>query len=213
MTKFESSLGTKEVDSGSFRRFSVPDESQSLPPESYGRQAPPETPDMNQLEREKIKKLRELENQVAEARKAKIEDRISPEAKRRVEILSGIGRASVDITIGDHTFTLRTLTAYEQRELALIGFDLAQNQRGDIQFEIRSQILSRALAAVDGQDFSAIVGSDDSDVRMMGLEQLDEVVLRLLMQEYQKLSEENNKKFGIKTEEDLEEVVEDIKKA
>lgn len=212
MATFESKLGSKEVEGGSFRNFSVPDETEGsgMAPsfEVQNPEAFDPAPDMERLNR-----LKELENQVSEARKAKLEGKISPEAKKRIELLTGIGQATKDVAIGENVFTLRTLAGDEQRALSLIGFNLAHNPRGDLQFEIRAQILARAVCAIDGQSFSNIVGSDDVDIHMMAIEKLDDTVLRLLIQNYNELSNENNKKFGIKTDEDVKEVVEDIKKA
>lgn len=201
MATFETPLGTKEVESGNFRTFSVSDESS------------PQEPAAASPDQDKLARLKRLEAEVSEARKAKLEGKVSAEAKKRIEILCGIGRATKDITIGEHVFTLRTLSGAHQRELSLIGFDLAINQRGDMQYEIRSQIIARSLYAIDGQLFVDIVGSNDVDVMIGAIEKLDDVVLRLLMQHYSELSDENNRSFGIKTEEEVKEVVEDIKKA
>lgn len=202
MAKFESNLGTKNIGNDGFRTFSVSDESNISP------DVPPSPTIMNEEQRKS-----ELEKKIKQARRDKIENRVSAEAKKRIEMLAGIGRATKEVELEGHTFVLRGLNGRDQRELSLLGFAMASEQRGDFQFEIRSQILGRALVSIDGASFASIVGSDDLDVKMEALELMDDAILQFLMSTYRIFSKENDEKYEIKTIDEAKEVIEDIKKA
>lgn len=157
-----------------------------------------------------------LESKVHQARKEKSDlikygPRITDFAKRRIEILSNIGRLTRDVQIGESVFSLRTLKEHEQRAATLAS---VENAKLDLQihFEGRKQQLSRALYKIDGEDIAIVLGTDDPEARLELLGALEDIVVEKLWTELVSLKDEVRTKYGIKSAKDAEEVAADLKK-
>lgn len=205
--EIESKLGRQAYSGGSSDRrvFTIPNEDQQF---QGSIQQPPRRRDSEGLDEEQIK---ELES----ARKMKMdrENRISPEARTRIEFLSGIGRLEESVKVENTKFTLQSLKAYEQEEV----FDCISNL-GDVtavkmQFEIRAQTLARAIYAIDDQPLGIVVGSNHIEDKVAAMRELDENVADYLYKWYQEnIVKKAQSKYSVKNEEEAKEVVEAVKK-
>jgi hypothetical protein len=158
----------------------------------------------------------ELEAQVKAARQEKAEllksgPRITDHAKRRIELLAGIGRLTKDIKIADTVFTLRTLKSRETKEAMM---DTLANVKSDLEagFEARKHQLVRALYKIDGADIDEVLGTSDPEAKLELIDDLEEVTVAKLWDELAALKEEAKTKYGITTAKVAEEVASDLKK-
>jgi hypothetical protein len=209
--KFESSLGNKEIKGSPPRRFVVPDESEN-------NQQQFDVPDDDQFVHQRDPMFEhkitqaELEEQSKSAHRQRLEgaSRISPAAKKRIEILSGIGRSTKDVEIDGAIFSLRTLKGMEIRQIIKEMFEIQGNS--EQMYYLRAQTLAYSLYSVDGQDFGLIIGSDLIEDKVKFVQELDEYVLQKLNDEYAALASSAKKKYATPQDE-VKEVVEDLKKS
>jgi hypothetical protein len=138
--------------------------------------------------------------------------RIGDESKKRIEILGNIGRLTKDVVIGENTFSLRTLKAKETREAAMLAFATSRTEL-ELSFAARQQQLARSIIKVDGNDFGLTIGSDDLDKKIAVIEDWEEIVVNKLFNEFMKLKNEAEAKYGISTVEEAKEVATDLKKS
>jgi hypothetical protein len=91
---------------------------------------------------------------------------------------------------------------------------LASEFDGTVQspFEIRKQFLSRSIIQVGDIDIAQFIGSNDFEAKLAFIEELDEFLSNRLYDEYVSLTKEAKEKYYIKTEADVQEVVNDLKK-
>lgn len=156
----------------------------------------------------------EYENAVREARKQKLANanKIGDAAKKRIEILANIGRLTRDVEIGGFSFSLRTLKSKETREAALATFSVALTQI-EASYEARKQQLARSIFKIDGEDIEVIIGSNNLDDKIKFIDDnLEDIVVEKLWNEFILLKEESKEKYGINTVKEAEEVSEDLKK-
>jgi len=139
--------------------------------------------------------------------------RILGQAKNRIEILANIGRLTRDVTIGGHTFSLRTLKAREVREASLLTFNPAFKLDMELMYEARCQQLARSMYKIDGQDIGLVLGDDSVEARLKFLDDQEESAVSRLFDEYTALKTDAQKQFGISTDAEAKEVSEDLKKA
>lgn len=175
------------------------------PPQSQTFGTPPPQHDMSQGE---------LEAAIREARAQKLANanKIGDEAKKRIELLANIGRLNRDVKIGGYTFSLRTLKSKESREAALATFATSVTQL-EASYEARKQQLARAIFKIDGEDLEVVLGSRNIDDVMKFIEDnLEDIVVEKLWDEFISLKEESRSKYGINTVKQAEEVSEDLKK-
>ncbi len=135
---------------------------------------------------------------------------IQPEAKERVEFLAGLGRMTKDVSIAGTVFSIRTLKARENRESI---FAAAQVSRVETLFEGRCQQLARAIYKIDNVDIFYVLGTDELEARLHYVEELDENVANYLYDEFGSLNNEAVKKYGLKSEADVKEIVDEVKKS
>lgn len=158
--------------------------------------------------------VNDLEARLDAARREKrdAQNKATPAAKSRIDHLIGLGRATVDVQIENTVFSLRTLKSRELREATnIVIVDGASN--ADSIFELRVQYLARALYAVDGYPIKQVLNSDDPEVTVEFLNEMDESIVECLYSHYSKLSKENTEKYAIKTDQDVKEVAESLKKS
>jgi len=134
---------------------------------------------------------------------------LNPNAKKRVEILSGIGRVKKDVAIDGVQFSLRTLKVKEIQEISNLLFSNSNNL--ETLFNTRKIHLSYSLFAIDGNKIEDILETDDLDAKQELIEELDETTIQVLYKEYGILNEESKIKYGL-NDIKVEEVSEDIKK-
>lgn len=150
------------------------------------------------------------------ARRAHMEQKSTPErigeqAKKRIEILAGIGRLTKEVSIGGTMFSLRTLKAKETKEAALATFSSVGTQL-EASYEARLQQLARSIFKIDGNDVDAVLGTSDVADRITKLENLEEVVINKLWDDFVALKNDADKQYAINTDTQAKEVGEDLKK-
>lgn len=226
MPKFKSPLGDKEFAGQGMKEFDVPDETdenmspimRQRGPSLHGSQPPVDIEAarayQNRLQQSDMSfdEASDIERRIKEAREAKRtgRERLNDGAKRRIEMLVGMTRSTREIDINGNLFVLQTLRSGEMRQaiMAAAEFD------GTVQspFEIRRQLLSRSLSQVAGVETAQFVGSPDLEAKLQLIDDLDEALLNRLYNEYLFLVDDARNKFSIKSVEEAQEVVEDLKK-
>lgn len=222
MGKFDSPLGAKNFSGGAMREFDVPDESQPSMPRRHNLQQP--LPDFDAIrefqsrldnedgEDDRIQEMAQKEREFREAREAKksSKERLNDGARRRIEMLVGMSRLSRTVTLDDNEYQLQTLKAKEMRDVftATAKFD------GSVEspYEMRKQLVGRSLTHVAGYDIEQFVGANSIEARLAFIDELPESLLDRIFHEYQLLVKESMDKYSIKTESDVKEVLEDLKK-
>jgi hypothetical protein len=225
MPKFDSPIGSKQFQGQPMREFNVPDDSGYEQPT----QRPTRTPheplpafderSMREFQSQMqppppgpVREMTDIEREILAAKKAKREgkERLSDGARRRIEMLIGMTRITRDIDISGQMYKLQTLTSEELRDaiVAAAEFD------GTVQFifETRKQLLARSLTVVSGVEIDQFLNSRDLEDRLYFIELLDHALLSRLYSEYVTLSKEAQDRYSPKTEEQVKEVLEDLKK-
>lgn len=132
-------------------------------------------------------------------------------AKKRVEILANIGRLTKDVEVEGITFGLRTLKTKETRDATMSIFECKND--ADAAFEIRRQTLARAINQIDGQEIELALGSDDFALKLSLIDDMEDTIVTKLYNSFNELRQEVRVKYGLETEAQAKEVVEDIKKS
>lgn len=153
----------------------------------------------------------EEEDQLRRARKEKLNPPINTHTRSRIEFLADIGKMTKDILIGGVTFTLRTLKSREQKQVYL-GLVDATN-KVDEAYNIKFYTLAYSVSKLDGQPIEMVMNVKTFDDKLKMLEQLEESITDKLFAGYQELKELSEKQFSIKTESDVKEVADALKKA
>ena len=229
MPNFESPISNKKFQGQPMRNLEIPDESGTPqgPPMGGGKFSPSVThrygapmdeqqmlefqqrvdaannPDFN---------LSEIERDVKRSREDKIRghNRLNEGAKRRIDMLVGITRGTRTAEIEGNVYSFKTLKSREMREvwMACAEFD------GTVQFpfELRRQLLARSLTQIAGVETAQFIGSDSLDDKLLFIDDADDTLLVRLYDEYLIMVKETKDRYAIKTEADVKEVVEDLKK-
>ena len=209
MVEIESQLGKKvySASSGDRRVLTVSEEDpvmqqQSFQQPSQSREGP------IRMTLDEMQEIEEMRNKSRD-----MQTRVSPEARNILEFLSGIGRMEESVVIETTKFTLQSIKSGEQEEVFEVIADLGNVSTIKLQFEIRAQTLARALYAIDDQPFGLVIGSNYMKDRVAATRQFDENVADYLYKWYQEhIVKKAQDKYGVKTEEDAQEVIESIKK-
>lgn len=153
-----------------------------------------------------------LQTQIEQARQEKLEStiKISSAAKKRLEILSGLGRAVKEIDVDGAIFSIRTLKSSELREIVWAASNA--HEGADSVFEARAQTLARVIFKIDGQDVGLIIGDNSMEAKLSFVQELDEEVAQYLYREYTNLVNENKKKYS-NVEQEVKEISDEIKKS
>lgn len=224
MAHFESPLGSKKITAAPLKEYDVPDESGYVEPTNpvpVAKQRTISIPSEGELQsfrsrlESEYESPAEAEHQLRQAKAAQQaslqgKERLGDGARRRIEMLVGMTRSTREVVIGETTFVLQTLRSKEMREAMMV----ASEYDGTIQspFEIRRQLLGRALKQVAGVDIEQFVGSNALEARMSFVDEQDDTLLNRLYEEYLTLVREAKDKYAIKTEEEAKEVINDLKK-
>lgn len=140
--------------------------------------------------------------------------KVSLDGRDRINYLIGIGRKTIDVPVGDVVFTLRTLKTREMRD-ALVAANDFETKTFEHYYNLRNYTMAFALTAVDNMSLDLVLGIKDlnpNNVIDYLLDEMDDVVLDYLYEKFLKLHNDQKNLFIIKTENELKEVTEDIKK-
>lgn len=139
------------------------------------------------------------------------ETKMSDHAKKRVEILANIGRLTRNVDIDGIQFALRSLKAREARETTMSIFACVNDV--DASFEIRRQTLARAIYEIDGQSLDVALGGSDFALKLKLIDDMEDVTIIRLYNEFNELRNEIQTRYGLQSEKEVKEVLEDIKKS
>ena len=233
MPEFRSPLGNKQIQGQPMRDIAVPDETGQQPGPAqrmrHGRAHPDEPVFDERAMRElqaqmepqytpphaqtpPMRELSEVEQQILNAKRARREgkERLSDGARKRIEMLIGMTRMTREVDIEGQLYVLKTLTSEELRDAmtATAEFD------GSVQFifETRRQLLARSLTMIAGVDIDQFLNSYDLEDRLYMIEKLDHALLMRLYNEYTSLAGEAQARYSPKTDAQVKEVLEDLKK-
>ena len=160
-----------------------------------------------------------------------VENRALQEARRRIEIITGLGRKTRDVKIetddGQLTFTLRTLKTFEQNCLAQVveSVDRIPLPDGRSTFsptsmhKIKIEALGHSLFLVDGQSVDIVLGTanldyeDQLSARKDLVSEMDGALIDHLFIQYEELAKEAYDGYAPKTAEEAKEVVETVRKS
>ena len=135
---------------------------------------------------------------------------LEPDKKNKIELLLGLKRKYANVTIDGHEITLRNLTAKESKMLVKTAFTMQEeNRQVDQLYDIRNYTIAFAIYAIDDVKISDILGENDNmDMRVSLIEEMPESAVSELHASY----EEFIAIKAPKTEAEVKEVIEDIKK-
>ena len=208
MPTFKSDISNRSFQTQPMREFEVPDGSALLPTQtqSFTTAIPTD------LYGTPVSNLADIEREVAEAKRAKMtgKEKLGDTARKRIEILTGLGRLEREVEIEGVKFGLHSLKGRELREIfsAIAPYDGTV----ELSFELRKQTLARALHRVFDTDLDLYLGNNTLEARLEIVEEMDEAVLSRLQAEYQLMVDEINQKYAIKTSEDAKTLADDLKK-
>jgi hypothetical protein len=217
MPNFESPIGGRSFPENNLREFSVSDET-GYSSSQHSHQHHHQEQDLNKNIKSFQNKMQQsfeddnaskLEKELANKRLGR--DKINDGARRRIEMLLGMTQLTKEFTIEDNSFTLRTLKSKEMRDSIME----ASNFDGTVQapYEIRRQLLARALTHVAGIEIEQFISSNTLESKLLFIDELDEALLNRIYNEYLILNKESKEKYSLKEDADVKEVVEDIKKS
>jgi hypothetical protein len=164
-------------------------------------------------------------------RQEEAENRALQEARRRIEIITGLGRRTRDVPIetdeGNLTFTLRTLKTFEQNCLAQVveSVDRVTLSNGNVTFtptsmhKIKTEALSHSLFLVDGQSVDVVLGTANLEyeeqvaARKDLVREMDGALIDYLFLQYEELAKEAYDGYAPKTAEEAKEVVDTVRKS
>jgi hypothetical protein len=192
MSKIRSEIGESSFNGPGQRRFVVNDESQA--PIQRGREIDPAV--ANTL------------RQQAQAQQEQIESRNIGDSRRRIDIITGLGRRTRDVPVetddGTVVFTLRTLKTFEQNELAQVieSSEHLTDQQGRLMFaptslaKIKLESLAHSLFLIDGQSIDIVLGTANISyveqvlARKDLIQEMDHVLINHLYNNYEQLTKE-----------------------
>ena len=218
-TRVSSSIGESNFTNPSGKSFVVQDESLER-----SQRVPTRAQAINPSAVAEMRKQAMEQSQQAESRAL-------VEAKRRVEIITGLGRKTKDVLIetdeGNLTFTLRTLKSFEQNCLAQVveSVERVKLPTGGFSFtptgmyKIKTEALSHSLHLIDGQSIDIVLGTANMDYSEQVLArkelvcEMDGALVDHLFIQYEVLSSEARDGYEPKNEEEVKEVVDTIRKS
>ncbi len=147
------------------------------------------------------------EEHLAPAREA--QKRTTPDAKKRLDLLLGIGRTTKDVMIEGYKFTLRSLKSSEMKEIVTAA---SKVQGTEFMFEMRTQTLARSLVKIEDQPIELIIDNNTLEARLYYIEECEDHIVHILYTAYTDMIKENQEKYGVKNEKEAQEVLDQVKK-
>lgn len=222
MTEFNSPLGKKTFSSSQNPKvFDIPDESEAL--ESRLNQSPQhrvsEAPDPTKWQPGVAVQLTPEQFNAMMAQRQAVKDdikKVSQFSRERINILTNIGRIKTNVTIGENTFTLRSL---KDREVKQIFSSLNEvKNASQLALALRTSYLAYSICEIDGHSIADVLGIIEGSENyyesiIAFLEESEDYVIDHLYNKYNEMINNIKQKFSVNTEEKSKEVLEDIKKS
>lgn len=155
------------------------------------------------------------------------EQRALIESRHRVELITGLGRKTKEVSIDNIIITLRSLKAFEQNCLSQV---IAAQERiiladGKFSFtpigmyNIKTEALSHSLYLIDGQLAEIVLGTINSSyeeqvsARKDLITEMDGELINYLFLQFENLSAETRDGYAPKSTQEVKEVVDTIRKS
>jgi hypothetical protein len=198
------------------KRWSVPDlDQQAQPQEPVYKTINPL--DVTNMRRQAQERAQEAEIQAVRS------------SQQRIDMLTGLGRRTVDVPINDSkngiiVFTLRTLKVFEKRDYAKVmtNAEKVTLKDGSVSFslpstyDVKRESISNSLYLIDGLTLDMVLGTSDCSLSEQKsakdwlIENMDDEVVDRLFEEYNKLIKSYKQPS---TPEEVSEVVDAINKS
>lgn len=222
MTEVESPLGKAsfaDPQPGQNRVLTVDDQSEMQAHPAYHRRPTPQTHQAQQAQQIANltrpltpEEMEEITRQRAEAQQVK--SRVSQTARDRIEFLTQIGRIRNDFEIDGVKFSFQSLKSRELEEIHDLMVSLGTTTESKLNLEVRKHVLARSLYAVDDIPVKDIIGTDELEAKLDLIMTLDENLVDYMNKFYEeKIMKVGRDKYAIKSQEDMEELVDDVKKS
>jgi hypothetical protein len=138
---------------------------------------------------------------------------ITPHAKERAEFLLNLTRKTKEFEVDGVKFILQTLKTKEWKYIRDILVINSNNKTDyDLAYLNRFLKLSLSLVSINNISFNEVVGSNDINEKMNFLEELQDELLTILEKNFDELVNITKASNEIKNEDDVKEVVSDLKK-
>ena len=154
----------------------------------------------------------DIEAEIREAKLArrKGRERLSEGARKRIEILIDMTRLKKTIVIDNTVFVLQNLQSKELRAAVVAAAEFDGTPQ--LSFETSKQLLARSLIQISNVDINEFLNSEELEDKLNFIEELPQPLYSRLYNEYVLLDNEAREKYAIKSPEDAQGVVEDLKK-
>lgn len=136
--------------------------------------------------------------------------RITPESRDRIELLTGLGRLEDTVEFEGVKFHIQSLKSGAKKAIAASGFGATRPI--DAYYISRNETLARCIYAIDGQPLHLVLGTSDLASIVQWVEEMDDNVMELIHDRYLKMLKDNKNKYEVNTPEEVQKVVEEIKK-
>jgi hypothetical protein len=221
MTEVESPLGKASFTDPQQRQnrvLTVDDQSDMQAHPAYHRRPGPQTHQEQQAQQIANltrpltpEEMEEITRKRAEAQHAK--SRVSQTARDRIEFLTQIGRIRNEFEVDGVKFSFQSLKSRELEEIHDLMVSLGSTTESKLNLEVRKHVLARSLYAIDDIPVSDIIGTDELEAKLELIMTLDENLVDYMNKFYEeKIMKVGRDKYAIKSQEDMEELVEDVKK-
>ena len=227
MASFESPIGNRKVTGNKLREFDVPDGEDE---NQFNIDQAIASGNMKRLDVEEIRQFQQRLDGVSFEQEEEqsspkeelriIEDarrnrhkgieRLSKGAKKRIEMLIGMTRSVKSVEIDNTEYVLQTLKSQEMRDALLSSSKYEHTV--EFAFEIRLQFLARSLVKVGGIELDQFLSDSSFETKLLFINELDEHLLNRLYNEYSNLAKGATERYSVRTPEDAEGVVADLKK-
>lgn len=154
----------------------------------------------NAIEME-IKKIKQQKNNP---------EKLNNFSRKRLDILIGMSKLYRKVDIDGVVFELQSLSSKDLREAYIETSKF--NETFQFSYELRRQILSRSIIKIGELDIHDFIGDYEYDSILELIDNLGDSFLNRLFNEYEILNKEVSSKYAIKNENDMKEVVDDLKK-
>jgi len=229
MTEIESELGSTSFQTGNKREVYTVEDASNPPaqdqqiPQRVPRQAPQQMP-QNRFETPRAAgEGRSFASQpqpqvLSNEDRRNLEDMrqtgrgLTVEAKKRVEFLIGLGKVTDEFEIDGVNFSIRTLSTGEIKEIAKT-VSLQEMSAAELGFELRTQTLARSVYQINGYLLAEVIGDDSMEARLALFDSLSDSVAAYIHDKYKIITEKAQNQYAVKTEEDVKEVADAIKKS
>jgi hypothetical protein len=162
-----------------------------------------------------IEDIEDIEQEVRQQRIEQQRPRAERKAINRLELLTGIGRLTTEITIEKVKFSLKSLKSKELRDV-MVRTAMARSTSLGEALLIRGFTLAYSLFEIDDNPIGIVLGikpEEELEAKIALIDDMDETVITAIWAAYSKMMNENNKTVQTDLGNEPKEIVDNIKKS